>query len=263
MNEITVRVTIESLVKDYEIMKSKVLSAYAELETADKISKQYNEYFKFFPDSAGYFRDADTDKIVADMRRKLWQFILKQTQTDKILTQKRKDEFEKMLNNDKTVPDITIETVTDFVSTIRSATTGIAEEFILEAFHFMKPGVFSSQTYKTNKKSKYEIKPKVIFAGVLDNRFSRTYLPTFWSERFNVINNAFYLLDGKQTPEYPNDITSKINNIEYLPGTTGNEYFDLKVFKNGNIHMNIKRTDILDKINRIAGKHLLKRTVSS
>jgi hypothetical protein len=255
-NELITKPTIEGIVNDYNTIKTMLHTAYKELEQARKIGKKYYEYMKILPDSNCY-RDLDLEKVLTGIRIDLWKYILRQTQADKFMTAKRKEDFDKMLES-KDIPDITYESVSDFVASVKLSYAEIAEECVIEAFEFMKPTARSTAAYKTNEKSIYEVNRKVIFNGIMDTRYSYSYISQFYQTRLISIDNAFHLLDGVKPAEYPDDIISKINETRTVPAVVGNEYFDLKIFKNGNVHMTIKRTDILDKINRIAGRNYVK-----
>ena len=75
-----------------------------------------------------------------------------------------------------------------------------------------------------------------------------------YSREANVkaLENVFSLLDGQGVNHYPDDIITRINAAcKEKHKTLEDHYFKLKWYKNGNLHVEFKRLDLLDRLNRI------------
>jgi len=74
------------------------------------------------------------------------------------------------------------------------------------------------------------------------------------------LDNVFHLLDGKGVAKYPFNLPTllgdKIRNTRDT--TLETPYFSCKWFKNGNLHLKLKRLDLVQQINQKAGENRVK-----
>jgi hypothetical protein len=72
---------------------------------------------------------------------------------------------------------------------------------------------------------------------------------------YRALEASFCLLDGKVPPKYPGDAVTAIRealNGGAVAGET--EYFRWKAFQNGNMHLEFKRADLLERLNVVGGR---------
>lgn len=194
------------------------------------------------------------------IKRCCWRYLLRQTGVDAFLSTNRKDKLSRQIEEDGT-PDFTLENAMGLLGGLVHDLDGYFNEAIKEVFDWLKPGAWDS--YKTNTKSKFEIAQKVIRGGVVE----KTYGGTAWTfrgwpgprNRIIDLDKVFHLLDGKGTPHYPGDLATVMQAVMDKDGDTlETEYFKMRWYVNGNLHLTFLREDLLQKLNAKAGEHLLK-----
>ena len=72
-------------------------------------------------------------------------------------------------------------------------------------------------------------------------------------QQLQTLENVFIALDGKGITGngYRSDLENAIHASE--DGTGQTEYFDFRAYKNGNLHLLFRRSDLLAELNRRAG----------
>lgn len=66
------------------------------------------------------------------------------------------------------------------------------------------------------------------------------------------VERAIYILDGKQQPDYNASIAQKASDASRSETMEAeDDYFRVRVFQNGNLHIWLKRKDLLEKVNRV------------
>src|SRR5690606_15500029 len=108
--------------------------------------------------------------------------------------------------------------------------------------------------YRRN--SEWKLNRKIIRPHVIRYECYRTayYRCTHYAaSHVTALDNIFHMLDGKgPVKEYKGSLVSAIEASE--DGTGETEYFRFRCCKNGNLHLEFKRADLLALFNRIAGK---------
>lgn len=191
-----------------------------------------------------------------------WNYVLKQSGVDALLTAKRKEQFQKSLENGE-APVFTVGNIISLLGGLAQDSDGYFSEAVLEAWDWLKPWGWSREHYKTNQKSEYEIASKVIKGGIANPGWGdRCSFSVGHYRRDNLMDmdKVFHLLDGKGVPRYPADLVSTMQTAMAAgQDQCTTPYFRIKWFKNGNGHIEFLRLDLLQKFNGIAGKGLLKR----
>ena len=110
------------------------------------------------------------------------------------------------------------------------------------------------------------------WALVDDHRLASAGLDTLYegssfSEQAQAVDKAFHLLDGKGLPKYPGDFLTAIREAMRRsrgPGFAGeSEYFRFRVYGNGNVHLELKRMDLVAGINRRCGGNMVPQAASA
>jgi len=136
------------------------------------------------------------------------------------------------------------------------------EESIRECYEFLRPRG-SRLGYKTNQKSEFELKEKLILSSSVTRCYSDHYdVGTYREPHIRAIDNVFHALDGKGLPKgYYGPLIEAIKKTPIRGEGAGigeTEYFRFKCFKNQNLHLEFKRLDLLAKFNSVAGGMRLK-----
>ena len=252
---------VYEIVNNYNIAVEKVKTAYGLLREAQNLLKSVSKYGCYvLPQGHGSLSGWDMDNVLKKIKADAWRGLFERTQAQKFMTTKRCQEFERSLEKPEALPEISVKSVQDFVDNLIKAAPDMLLEFITETFNWLKPGVWSIKKYKTNEKAKYELQEKVIKETIFEERYGGiSNLKWGYGSTITSMDAAFSLLDGQGIPKNGSSALSAIETAcQNKKMQAENDYFKFKWFKNGNCHIIFKRLDLVQKMNKIAGDHLLK-----
>jgi len=193
-------------------------------------------------------------KKTISLRRKAWEVLLAQMGVDKFLSSKRHAHMNANLENEN-APDITIEAVVELLGLMQN--NDLAREAVLEAFEELRPGKYRSNRHKTNAKEPWKATSKIVLTWMVRPKFGGGFQAAHGSEtQLAVIDRAFHLLDGALADFNANAYLSPlVDAIQTSPNGRGEtKYFRFQCYRNGNLHLQIKRLDLLAELNRIGGE---------
>lgn len=183
----------------------------------------------------------------------IWRYLVNKSSIKDFMSIKERKKLEGQLYYDKdhNLPDLTVENILETFNGFMNNADKIRSEAIKEIFEWLRPGTWNE--YKTNKK--YKIGKKVIKNYIFSLSWSGSLMINYaYEKELKALENVFTLLDGKGIKKYPKDIVTGIkeacqdNKCFYE-----DEYFNLKWYKKGTLHIDFKRDDLLSKLNKIGG----------
>ena len=180
--------------------------------------------------------------------KNLWRHAFNQIGLLQYMDAQAKNEFEQDLGKD--APEFTLENIkTTFFSAAADADKMFARG-IVNTFHWLSPD------HKTNTNSPFKINPKAVMKYMVLATYSGGLQISYYGEkkeRINDIDRVVKTLDRKK--HQPGELETVIN-AAFCHGTVyEDDYYRIKGFKNGNMHFEFKRQDLLDKINLIIAKY--------
>lgn len=197
-------------------------------------------------------RTFDADGSINAMKRKAWSMLVERMELRRLLSNKRMEDLNKQLN-DGVLPDLTEENVLTFASSFMATAPDLLREMVVEVFDYLRPreGTHRSK-YKTNKM--VEVGPRVILTGIVERAWGGGFHVHYQrSQMLRSLENVFSALDGQgQTGKrYNSLLEDAINASKSGDGET--DYFRFRACKNGNLHVEMKRADLLARFNQVAG----------
>lgn len=146
------------------------------------------------------------------------------------------------------VPDFTMENVLAFIEAKTQDMPNMLAKKIVEVYNILRPNN-RWQKLKTNDKSLFEgIGKKVILSWFFEPNFSGGMRIRYQREQeTNAIQEVFWLLDGKGIPHDADKLYHKLYKSE-CGDAYEDEYFRIKGYGNGNMHLEFKRIDLVAKI---------------
>jgi hypothetical protein len=193
------------------------------------------------------------EKNIEEMKKTMWGFIVEKTQLLNLLTEKKKQELDRMIA-DGTLPEIEIETIQAFISNLACNLPNLFKEACCEVFDMLRP---PRSEYKTN--TEFEIGPKVIMNYMVDYYCESYSLDYRRQQSLINLDNVFHLLDGQGSTKYPHDLVKTIKMaIRDNRRDAETEYFRCKWHKKRSLHITFKRLDLVQELNRIAGGNRIK-----
>ena len=180
-----------------------------------------------------------------------------------VMTQARLKEFEAQIESD-TAPDITADVVMSTLLGLRGDVDKMLTEAVQEVYDWLRPHK-AYNIYKTN--SEFKVGKKVVMDYCIDyQRYGSSAYTSFShhkEQNIRSLENVFHLLDGNGIVEYPGDFLTAIKNaISHKEWQCETEYFRAKWFKKGTLHIEFKRLDLINELNRIGGSGQLPRKVT-
>lgn len=257
------RQTITALVGTYQRETAAVATAYELLRNAEANLQRdfFNQYFTVR--SRGDYGSYDAGalkSVLTEINRQAWRSIVERLGIRALLSIARREELDRQLSGDSRgwqekpapLPEVTEENIISMMQDNMSRATEYANEAIFEVFDWLRPHHGRTSDLKTN--SKWRIGQRVIIGWAVEAGYGK-YPRRFRydsEKRFNALESVFSLLDGKGPIKGHN--ATIIQALNGSPDGTGEtEYFKFKGCKNGNIHIEFKRMDIVQKINKTAG----------
>jgi hypothetical protein len=150
----------------------------------------------------------------------------------------------------KQPPECTIDTIN---ATFREMNAKKNETFVRGLINVFNK--LDHARYKTN--DAFKITPKIIMTSVLSPFGGFNH----WSGRGEALGDLcriMHILDGKEPKDHLGDFRSVISaawTYNAKSPTADSEYFHAKLFKNGNLHVVIKRLDLVQKANKLIAAH--------
>ncbi len=186
---------------------------------------------------------------IKELTRKSWREIIKKTGLYDAITPKRREEIDKQIEEDK-MPPLTVESLHEIVGQLVEKGPELMTESIRATFEILTP---RREKYKTN--SAFMVGKKAILPGVLQPGYAGSMRVSRWrgcDSSVQTVDRSFHLLDGKGVPHYPNDLLTKIEeachqNSQFVE----TDYFKCGLYRNGNLHIEFKRLDLVEKLNAI------------
>ncbi len=193
------------------------------------------------------------EEYLAEARRivdtDVWAHLVEVTDLKRLMDKKAKDELGQQLLKDP--PEVTIDTVVATLETLSANAAVIFQRGVAECF--------SNLDRRFRSHDGWKIGSRVVLTYAFD-AFG------MWSFRGNHrdtlldIERAFFVLDGRQPPADYLGVIGALENAR--AGTFGprqghaeTEFFRVRSWMNGNVHLWFKRDDLLAKVNQLLGEY--------
>lgn len=260
------RATVRELIACFEEAKANVRTSFSMLQSAQK---ELDARFRLgghvgvsiYLENRGH-RDAswlDLEYTLKEMEKQAWRSIVDRLDIWRVMSETRAKELRKHIE-DGTLPALAEETALQLAAAYVGNVDKLVDELTKEVFDWLRPRVddygrtYSGGKYVTNKRE--VIGPKVIREYFVSPGFSRGKFHVRYGkcqQRLHTLENLFRALDGKGSTGkgYHSDLENAINASEDGMGET--EYFKFRACKNGNLHIEFLRSDLLAELNRRAG----------
>jgi len=213
--------------------------------------------------TAYYVTDEGTvDSLMADMKRQAWCVLVDKLQIRKVMSAKRQDEMDKALQDrhqwknadTDPLPEITAENIESVAGGFAASIEEFMAEAVREEYDFWKPW---NSEHKTN--SQFVLNPKVIRKYMVERTWEgRGWRPGYTHRgHLAAIDRIFHQLDGIPIMS---GVRGPLDDAICLADADGHgetDYFRFRCCKNGNLHLEFKRKDLLDRFNLIAGRNRL------
>ena len=243
---------VEELIIAYEKIREDIRQAYAHFE---KANKNFDGFFNTRPYSSAFALPRKNEEtLLEELKVSVWRHIVAVTGFQKLVSRQRVKEFDQSCENGD-LPDITPAEVRNFIDTIIGNSTTLAQETVKEVFATLTPGKRRYNDLKTNAgEAAWKVGKKVILTWILDTWYQKPHVQIREEDELIQLDRVFHLLDGAGIPDgYKSPLVDAINAIGEYNTLGETNYFRFRCFKNGNLHLWFKRSDLVAKLNLIAG----------
>lgn len=189
------------------------------------------------------------DRSFDAMQRRAWRRIVNLAGIRQMMSIKAAEDLDRMLEHEK-LPDLTEENVTNMLRTAQADAGKHIAEAVREVHAFLRP---QNGRYVTN--TRCDVGRKVIIGGMVTTAYTAGAFRVSYGgrpeQRLRALDNVLLMLDGKGVIKSHCGPTSDA--ISASPDGTGEtEYVKFRCCKNGNLHLEFKRGDLIDRLNAIA-----------
>ena len=191
------------------------------------------------------------DKCLDKIKGNAWGYLLQRSGVFEFCSIRQRDEINSQMEDEKNLPDFTLDNIQAWFESYAVNIDRLFEDSIKEIFNWLRP--WKRDGYKTNNRE--IIGRKVIKTSMFENVWGEKMSLVYYNDKYiQAMDNVFHLMDGKGVAKYPGNLVTAIkeacreNNI-----SCETEYFTVKWYKKGTMHMEFKRLDLLDKVNAKAG----------
>lgn len=180
--------------------------------------------------------------------RAIWRHLIDATDLERLMDHQARDEFRKQL--DENPPEATAENCYATLSNLAAQADEIFKRGIANAFSKLDRRFRSHDGFKVGSRL------------VLDHALSEYGTWNHYARKDEIIRDVertFYVLDDKEVPPRHVGIVGAIDSerggLAPKAFVVTSEYFEARVFKNGNIHLWFTRKDLLEKVNRLLAEY--------
>lgn len=260
--------TITQLVGVYQQAEADIRAALASITNAQE---QLNHFF----DGRGYgfsiarssYDLPEPDDAIARLHKATWRAIVERLELRKMLSLARIKDLDRQLETGTDLPPITFENILAMLESNLQNADAYLEEKVREIYEWLRPDGYALREYKTNQESqRHGIGRKVILTWntVRANYSGRGYQVNYdRHDHLRALDQVFHMLDGK--PAFQTSYRGELcDAIETQTREGGNlfetDYFRGRCFQNGNLHLELKRADLVERFNLVAGGMRLQDT---
>ncbi|NWC82847.1 DUF4942 domain-containing protein [Pseudomonas putida] len=238
--------TLSDLLKARQAALRLIEDAHRSLQTAEDLLSQHGRYLKPY----GAQLKEDLGKVRCELDSKMWRRAMDLTGFKQLMDTQEVGTFERSLEHSP--PEFTEDNIRATFIDMQLRSTDMFRRGVFNVFRWL------SKAYRTNKAEPFRIGEKVIMKSMVrPNLTGGLYIQYGMndkaSDQLNDIDRVMKTLDKQ--PFQPRSLESAMNaafeNLEVFEDS----YYRAKAFKNGNLHLEFKRPDLLDKVNEQIAEH--------
>ena len=181
----------------------------------------------------------------------VWQHIVERTRLKDLMDTTAKEELRQQLDTDP--PEVTVDNV-----------YATLETFAAQAGTIVRRGIatcFSRLDRRFRSHDGFKIGTRIVLDSVFDPEYGNWQ---YYSDKRDIlrdIERTFRMLDEVGDPGAPIDIVKQIEQsrlhitMTSARSETETEYLKIRIFKNGNCHLWLKRPDLVRKINALLAEY--------
>jgi len=250
MRELTIPKTITDYCETRDRALDLLKQAGALIAAADKELTQINRY--------GLSCNARPRNSLVETRkeidRTLWRLAFDKTGFLRLMDATAVDDFERSMDRDP--PEFSTETIRSTFVNLAQQSELMFARGLVNVFRLL------SKRHRTNTDQPFTVGEKAILPGIVQAGFQRgLHVSHHGSPRLNDIDRVFKVLAG-ETPQ-PRALETALNAALLERAPYEDDYYLIRGYGNGNLHIRFKRRDLLDAANRIIAQYYGDHTLAA
>lgn len=254
---ISIRLTIPELVREYNLAMHELKRGLELIIAAEKrMTAAFASRGRGYDFVAFTHHENSTDfhRKMVRMRGAAWRYLVDRAEIKKLASIAKAKEIDDMLNKPESLPDITEENLMLWIETLDTQAADFLKDAAVEVYEMLRP---YNGRYKTN--NAFKIGKRVVMEWTIESMYSGNRMRVRYDraeDRLRAMDNVFHMLDGKGTHNTRRgELVDAINETDFSTfGKT--KYFRFRGFRNGNLHIEFLRPDLVNKLNQIGGDAL-------
>lgn len=184
------------------------------------------------------------DDAIKDMDRMYWRKSFNHTGLMQLLDARSKETFDRELNANP--PAFNLKNVQASFLELSQKADVMFEDGVVNVFKRL------SGNYHTN--DAFRIGDRIVMTNMIEPRWKRGLQLRYGmaEDEINDVDRVYKHLDAKR--HEARALSNAMNNTLQNTNRYEDEYFEAKAYKNGNLHLRFKRTDLTEQVNRIIAK---------
>jgi hypothetical protein len=255
-SDLAVRETLAALVAAYNQAQAEIREGYALLECAQQrlqaafLAKDYTFQVNYEHRSLSKVGEQAAQEDLKRLKRAAWGALVERMELKRVLSMKRSQELDKQILDAKPeLPELSEENVLSlFQDSLAHARESVTEK-VREVYEFLHPRGGAASRLKTNEKWRLG-KKAILYAVELYNGGFRVRYR--YDDKVTALDAVFHLLDGRGiVPTHHGPLFDAIE-ASGAEGEGHTEYFRFRCCLNGNLHLEFRRPDLVDRLNAVA-----------
>jgi hypothetical protein len=197
------------------------------------------------------------ETIISKMNVKVWTLLVNHLGIKNLMSIKRREEFDRQIEKGD-VPEVTEANILNVILGLADRAAEFATEAAKETLSLLTP---ANGHYKTN--SGFRVGKRVVLPHYVERCWDgRSFRVNYYRDaNITAIDGTFHVLDEKGLiADRKSPLAVAIAECQDGRGET--DYFSFKCYKNGNLHIEFKRQDLVKKLNGLAtGEYVLGQDV--
>ena len=259
---------VSELIASFEEAERGAREGFASIAAAEKrLRDSFGVSIPRPPEFTAWGEERAIERVVAEMTRQAWERLIERLDLRQILSIKEYDKLQADLKN-QDWPAITAANVRQFAEQYRAKAPDMHKAAVLEVFEWLRPNE-RDHVHRLKTNTELEVGPKVVLSNIIDRSWFElsSHRHTFHvnyhrTQNLLALERVFHALDGRGAVSkgWQSEIQTAIEKVSPVGETS---LFKYRAFKNGNLHLQFKRLDLLAKFNAIAGGKTLKPEAGS
>lgn len=212
-------------------------------KAAQELLDQHGRYL--MPHSAK-LREPES-RVIAELDASLWRRAFDLTGFSQLMDAEAVAEFERSLSPKP--PEFIEGNIRSTFIDLKNQADFLFRRGIVNVFRYL------SDAYKTNAREPFRVGRKIIIGYMIEPAFGGGMRVRIGNggDKLNDIDRVMATLGGKQFK--PRELESAMNAAFKAGDIYEDDAYRAKAFKNGNLHLEFKRQDLLDKLNEQIAEH--------